>query len=74
MAQGDIVESDTLLHFMCNILVLYTGTLTPPLLKLREPLRILEPGLKLFLAYLRIVSLPKPRFSAICLLFIGLQG
>lgn len=41
----------TLLHVVSNILVLYTGTLTPPLLKLREPLRILDPGLKLFLAH-----------------------
>lgn len=55
VAQGDLVESDTLLHVVSNTLVLYTGTLTPkfppPLLKLREPLRILEPELNLFLAY-----------------------
>lgn len=51
MAKGDFVESDNLLHVVSNILVLYTGTLTPPLLKLPEPLRILEPELKLFLAH-----------------------
>lgn len=58
VAQGDIVESDTLLHFMCNILVLYTGTLTPPLLKLPEHLGARAQPIPRILCYCICVSFP----------------
>lgn len=73
VAQGDLRESDTLLHFVCNILFLYTGTLTPkcppPLLK--TPWATAHLGARaqaiprVCYLYLRIVSLLKSRFSAI---------